>query len=392
MRNYKKYKKTNVKKRRENTFFRWSSDIFFGLLSRNIFYEKSGPRKKYLQRDVYSKKYEFSKQPAKKNHLDGLIHGIRNPKNQIIFLSGIILVWGYILFYSPYFQIQTYKIDGLQLIEKQQIESIINEYLSSRRFFILPQNNLYTFDESRFIEQLQASFGLKWVGLDINTNTKSLLIGIQEKDIAYVLQAEQKYYYVDSKGQLITEALNSADAISEYPVIYYEVADNPTSDLQLIPEPMLEAIKLTEDELYLRTRIKIASYKIITPDTVKLEQEVFEEKKEDQNTSDENQIAEAQASEDTLEPDEEKDPLAITEEDILLETYEVAPEVHAKELVAVTKDGWEIYFGNEIFLDSEDLRSRIFHNLVVGYNNLKKDQKSLQEYMDLRFEDRVYYK
>lgn len=63
---------------------------------------------------------------------------------------GIIIALGliYLLFLSPVFTIEEIEINGLEKIEKSNLDKIINEYRQGRALLLFPRNNLWLFSQA----------------------------------------------------------------------------------------------------------------------------------------------------------------------------------------------------------------------------------------------------
>jgi len=141
-------------------------------------------------------------------------------KVKIILLGFIILIILiiYFLFFSNYFEIKNTEINGEGEIDKNLIESIVYEQIDDSLYVFLPQKNIFIFNENELKRKLETKYSFDFLNIKKELPNK-IIVEYREKKYSIIWSEDEKYYYVDKDGYVITET-NILD-ISEknYPLI-----------------------------------------------------------------------------------------------------------------------------------------------------------------------------
>ena len=283
----------------------------------------------------------------------------------IVFLAiagGVFLV--YYFFFSGAYRITDIQISGRQNISEYAIRRVIDEQLARRRFLIFPEGNLFWFQKSEAEKDIRASYVLD--GLKIEKKfPHTLNVEIQEKVSTLVWVTKQgdaeSYYYLDLHGVVLGE-------IPKDEVEQLFLKDKKADDAS--GESVVEVKDLTA-----RTPSEASSageggalFPVIhdvSGSSAHVHDQVLDEK--------------------------------VTQfiVDLSLRLPEKLPNIGVKyfttlepmssRVQVVTEEGWEIYFEAENGLDAQ------LNNLALILEQKIKDTKKLQ-YIDLRFDERIYYK
>lgn len=248
----------------------------------------------------------------------------------LFFLLAAVFSWVWFLFYSPYFKIEKIEISGLERINKSELKTIVNNQIFGRRFLIFQQNNIFIFDEKSLSKNINAKYFLN--SLTIKKDLPStLIIQIKEKNSKLILVTNNKIYYLDLSGTVISEISPASNAETEELPLEIKSNSLPTIYDESNKEVAIGEKVLSEEQVLavVELSLKISQFADVEIDFYKL--------------------------------------------------------INKKELRAVSKEGWYI-----LFTDSNIENQLKKLNLIL--KEKIKDQRKNLEYIDLRFEDRVYYK
>ncbi|HEX9664905.1 MAG TPA: hypothetical protein VGA49_03735 [Patescibacteria group bacterium] len=297
-----------------------------------------------------------------------------------IILIGVLLIWGYIAFYSQQFDLRYIKITGTEIINSDKIHNLINQQKSRFRFLILPQNNIFIFDKNKLADNLHKRFGLKALQIKKNILDRYLEVNLSERTAVMALVDNDGYYYMDRYGYLITE-IQREDVNPEFAQVFNHLSTMPVQlGQQILSRKIVESMLAMIQELK-SADVEIASFNIIESPQIELQITRPEpEPAVERETADFDPALAAEIEEEELQPEE------------IIEIKKIAnPDYQYKELTVITRQGWKIYFGNQIFQENYNLSGQLTSLLTVLNEKLGKDYAGL-EYIDSRFGSRVYYK
>ena len=175
-----------------------------------------------------NKNYSASGKGGKK-----LYYGAKNRKNisfwkkVVIFFITIFFICllssiFYLLFFYPYFFIKKVEINGLDNIDRGEVEEIINNQLSQKRCLVLSQENIFVLDKNEITRQLYEKYNL--VSLNVNKELPDILrVEVGEKDPLIIWKTGERFFEVDDQGIIIRElSSNELNKISEQnlPIIH----------------------------------------------------------------------------------------------------------------------------------------------------------------------------
>lgn len=249
---------------------------------------------------------------------------------EIIFLL-FLFIW--FIFASGFFTIKEVIVDGINPISSQEIESLIWQQTTNNRFLLISQKNIITLSKNKLVKVLKENYYFE--NLTINKKfPDTLIVRAQEKSYSFIWLEDDKYYYADINGNIITE-INPLDIKQmKYPLIYNrgeeKIAKNYTA----------------ENLRKIEVDIKYTKYII--------------------NLFNEFQNWDA------------------GEEKLKLERFIIDQDIDTVKV--------EIYEGPLVYFNiNEDQVRQLKKLLVIKNENLKNDFKN-KIYIDLRYGDRVYYR
>jgi cell division septal protein FtsQ len=236
----------------------------------------------------------------------------------------------YFIFFSPYFSINKIEISGLEKINYDEIRAIVDEQVASHRFFIFSQNNIFIFDEESAKNTLNEKYALNL--LKINKSLPGVIkVFLEEKKPALVWKTAEKFYLIDWEGMVIRE-------IAETEVSGY-LGNQPGAKMAVVFDDSNASLAIKN--------------KILTSEAVQAINDL-------QNN------------------------LSRTTR-LIISNFSMAN--HNDSTIKVrTSEGWDTYFSL-----TNDLNAQIVKLSAFLVEKNLEERKGLQ-YVDLRFEDRVYYK
>ena len=141
---------------------------------------------------------------------------------KLIIIELIILACGIIWFccFANYFAIANINVSGAIKISAQDIKDLAWQQTKTRHWLVIPQKNLWLFNENKLTITLHERYFLDDLIIE-KKSPDTLIIKFKEKIYSVIWQQDDKYYYVDTDGNVITET--SAEEIEQknYPLINY---------------------------------------------------------------------------------------------------------------------------------------------------------------------------
>lgn len=184
--------------------------------------------KKIRKFDYSKKKLEnpFFKRREKINRASNL-----KIKIIIVLIALFICFILWFLYFSTSLRITEISIDGLGRVPNEEVYALVEEQIGSKKFFILPQKNLFLFDELEFFNLLKNKYRFEEVIISKSWPHK-LEIKIKEKPFACIWNEGDKYYYVDSDG-FILEEINPLDIKKEKYTLIRNESEKKISDYKI---------------------------------------------------------------------------------------------------------------------------------------------------------------
>lgn len=124
--------------------------------------------------------------------------------NTKLYLKIILVVFLiYLVVYSDLFKIKTITINGADLINKTELEQIVDEQINSWRWFMLPQKNLLFISKKKIIQAINKKYGL--AEIEIKRGWKKITVNIKEKVNYLIVNNNEKLFFADKQGIMIRE-------------------------------------------------------------------------------------------------------------------------------------------------------------------------------------------
>jgi len=129
----------------------------------------------------------------------------------------IVLLW--FLFYSKFFVIKTFEISGTGRIDTESIEKMAQRQKNNTYFGIIPQKNIFFFNEKKLKQKMETGYSFEFLEITKDLPDK-IKIEYQEKKYAVIWVENEKFFYADKEGNVITETNPLEITEKNYPLVY----------------------------------------------------------------------------------------------------------------------------------------------------------------------------
>lgn len=165
----------------------------------------------------------------------------------VLFL--IIIGLGWLIIFSPLFDIQTFEVNGAQAISAASIQTKGQEQTQKKRWFIFPERNILFFDNEEFAKQLR-QVRLARVYLEKKPWGR-IIVNIEErKTVAWFQTATGEWWEVDEQGTALGQAsIPTAGALQIKQDVSEENAIIVSSGTQILPAATLQGIRFVSTAL-----------------------------------------------------------------------------------------------------------------------------------------------
>lgn len=280
----------------------------------------------------------------------------------ILFLIG--LSGGWFLFFSSTFIISELRIETKNITTKEKTEKIIQDILSEKKWSIISKANFFLFPKSQIEEKLQSEFVLEELVIKRNFPHK-LSLAIKEKESTIELFTQTKRFLLDREGRIIREIpqiIEVKDSETSYNIIEEKSGEEGDPILSI-------AANIPEPQDFFKNRVLMEGENIIIyiMDTSEISSgdQIF-------SSNNMNHIFEI---------------LKVTKNIISVPViYITYQKRNEGEIRFTTEENWEITF------DLKKDISKQLQNLELVYKQKFQEKRGPLQYIDLRFDERVYYK
>ena len=124
------------------------------------------------------------------------------------------LVW--LFYFSPYFEIKNFKINGLSRISGPEIENLFWSQTDKKKFFS-SQKNIFLFDKDGFKASIDGSYNFTSIELK-NDLPDTFILNIKEKEPIAIWHEDGNNFLIDSEGYIVVPAAQ-ADFDQKMPII-----------------------------------------------------------------------------------------------------------------------------------------------------------------------------
>lgn len=324
----------------------------------------------------------------------------------------IALVW-YGISRNTWLWIDTIVVEGNNYLTSEEVIHATESALSEKVWFILPQRLIPFTDEGKLEERIISSLEQRVGIAELNVESdfpNTVVIALKERIPGYVYIIQNRYYYLDSTGS-VARKVGDKQLDPYFPHIRERNKKRKVDvDETVLKQSVMEFMSMLVDEFTQKTHLDISEFAILPVSCQKKEyvvEEIFaeeiektsdegvkQEKKEILRRLENNEITVDQSLS-LLEKIKQKEGSGknknSNEEETFVEltvTYVEQPCDYAtvvQDIAVVTQQGAEIYFDTAI-----DYSQQLEHLKLLLDTNTVDPTKA--EYIDIRFEDRAYYR
>lgn len=237
-------------------------------------------------------------------------------------------VIGYVLFFSGFLNILNREFSPTEKIDSQKLANHLDELLKEKYFKLVPKNNLLLLRESYLNNLFTEKFGIVKKISIAKKFPDKIKITVEERQPAIILENSQGKFVLDKETNV-------------YPYNFFDSSDFDLTELPILKETNAERAFSFENNSgsnYLDFIFKVKD---------KLEKLL----------------------------------------DIPVEKTMTVSKIISGDVFFTTKEGWQIYFNKNVAIDKEIEMLRIILEEKIG-----KEKRLDLEYIDLRIDNKVFYK
>lgn len=133
----------------------------------------------------------------------------------LLILAAIFaLIWFF--YFSSYFEIKNFKINGLNRVSGPEIENLFWSQTDEKKFFS-SQKNIFLFDSDKFIASINNNYSFISVELK-NDLPDAFILGLKEREPIAIWNEDGNNFLIDNEGYIIVPA-SQADFDQKMPII-----------------------------------------------------------------------------------------------------------------------------------------------------------------------------
>ncbi len=328
---------------------------------------------KKSRKKIHRSRYSFYKRKFRANPIFKKSSSEkRNLSKKILwyFIFFIILGGVWFFFFSQTFAITNIVIETNNVTTRQKAEKIIQDMLFKKQWNFISRANIFTFPKFKIEESLRGQFFLEELAFKRNF-PHTLITIMKEKESKIELFTQSQRFLLDTEGRVIREV----------PQII-EVPENP-----ILPVEKQTSHNITEENT-----VKITGDVAVLQETT-LQKDFFKDRVLMEG---ENIVIYLLESSQILSGEK-----IFTFDDIthIIEILSVSKNITQIPCIYITlpkRDDGEIRFKTqenwEIVFDLKKDISKQLQNFELVYKEKFEDKREGLQYIDLRFDERVYYK
>lgn len=245
----------------------------------------------------------------------------RNRVGLAVFLV-VLLFWGYTLFATPFFEVQTLTITGISRLPKTDVEKQIEQFFQTRRWGIFSQKNIFILNATALRNVFNNDARIAKISIQKNYQARSLALTIEERVPLYIMSFSDRAFAIDKEGIALIP-LSVPVPQGTLPVIMDRRERTGGLGERVVPQNEMELLRTFHDEL-----TRIAPFRAVAIG--------------------------------------EPSPDAVT---------------------FTTEEGWNLYVNI-----GDSAQAQLKRLRVLLTTKIKPERRKKLDYIDLRFQERVYYK
>lgn len=268
--------------------------------------------------------------------------------------------WVYFLFFSNVFKITDWEIYGLETYAKNDIQDNLKSFLGNSKLFIFKFSNIFIFNPDNFKKYLAENFAFQDIKIKKYYPHK-IIISMQEKTGREAIYNKNKIYIVSDDGTVIMEKGGVEN--------WLEISQ--ANQEQIISSSTADAYKIDIEKIITDAKTKGFSDYLIFYDAYSDEIPA---------------VGKTYPAHNTLKVINEFINALYEKTSIKVRLIALIKNYLNPKIIIFTENNWKIY------LNAADDGQRQFYKLYAVFQEQIKDINKPLEYIDLRFEDRVYIK
>lgn len=225
-------------------------------------------RNKYF----HKKNYQNPLFPRRKKPVKNLKFKILS--GAIVFLAVFFLYW---INQAPFFQIKNINVYGTELINKSEVENLIREQTSKKRYLFFTQSNILFFNKFEVKKILAKNYYFQELKV-VKKYFNSIEINIKEESTALILVTDNKKFNLNKFGKVIMEYKSDQSDVSlkqgqaeiirplitssQIPIIFDKSNSQVFVGQQSLPKETVDFLLNINDELKNQIDFNIAQYTI----------------------------------------------------------------------------------------------------------------------------------
>jgi hypothetical protein len=263
-------------------------------------------------------------------------------------IPAVIAVGAYILFFSKFFAIERIDVSASGGIHPQDVRSVLFKNMDERRFFFIRNGNIFLFDKESALKDLRNFFAVDTVEIQ-KKFPSSLAVAISGKPFAALWCTSGFCYalYTDGTVSKQVDAIAMGVDFSKLPASFHGTSTGALLRAKKQRTRQLE-IPLFIDEK--NEAISQENTSLISPSALTIARDMFQRLTE------------------------KKIPIAY-----------IRTHTQSADTTAVTQEGWDI-----LFTPFEPADAQVENLQTVLFEKIKDKRKNLK-YIDVRFQNHIYY-
>ena len=370
----------------------------------------------YLRKDIKQKAFNnpYTTEGKRRRTFVAYLEAKRYMIAQIVLIA-LVSVWLFVLFAQPTFYLVAIRVEGAKEINSADIVRIVHDHMKSRSKLFIKHAHLFFLDENELERTIRERYGLESIKFVTHWPSHSLLVELVEKSSILGYSVNDTYYTIDRLGTIIREVdvadLTAASEEDQYPVIYeYDTDPQVEIGSEVLTPDNIQTILTLYDELKKYPSFQVHSFRL---KPVRKSEIAIPEKRPLPTESDDSSTEELESSLDNLADsiahaqtiDEKIANIKQTLQDIDIEKIEEGSidkyletekrfvpndAIQFQELEVYTNQGWTLKLGAEILETPELLQKYL--NVFATLNREVDIEREVKDYIDLRFDNRIYYR
>lgn len=179
----------------------------------------------------------------------------------------LIAFFTWLIFAAPFLVIKKVEINGLERVDKGEIEELVETLKEGRTLVIFSQDNYFLFDKEDLHELIMTNYNFSKLNITKMLPDK-LKIEISERPYAFIFQEGSEHFYASQDGYIMKD-----DSVSEEDYQKYFILENRSRSVTVSTKGKLN---IKEDYLNFVFNLKeaLAKHPDLIPEKYIIEQEL----------------------------------------------------------------------------------------------------------------------